>query len=297
MDTNSNNGGGGLVKIITGAAGFLGSNVFARIGESTLAYDDLSFGCIENIWRGGITFECGFETLTQSMLDEADILIHCATANIIFAQTEPQKTFDINAVKTLDLFRKFKGKIVYTSTSSVYGDSTEIPTTEAAEIRLSNAYDSSKYIAEQFLKQRGNYTTLRLSNVYGVNQRPENPYCGVVGRLVYQHLTGNKLTVIGSGEQTRDFTYADDVVDAIELAVNLPAQDTEINIATGIETSIAQLASMISPNYETGFIERKIDIISRRCLSIEKAERLLGWKPKTDLKTGLEKTIQWQKSI
>lgn len=280
--------------LISGSAGFIGSNVHYRIKQNGI--DNFSFGVKKNVPKNHMMYEMGFECLPEDELNTYDILIHCATANIIYAIENPTKTFDINAVKTLDLFRKFKGKIVYTSTSSVYGDSSEIPTTENAEIRLSNAYDSSKYIAEEFLKQRGNYTTLRLSNVFGINQRPENPYCGVVGKFIGQYLNGQKISVIGGGNMTRDFTFVDDVVDAIELAVNQDAKNTEINIATGVETKIKDLAAMISSNYETHFVRRQIDTINRRCLDIQKAERLLGWKPKTDLKTGLEKTIEWQKN-
>lgn len=282
-----------MKTILTGCLGFVGSNVHFRLGG--FGVDDLFFGSRDNI--SGKWAHMGFEEIPQSALDDYDVLIHMATSNIIYAQYHPIETFNNNTLKTIELFSKFKGKIVYTSTASIYGQADVIPTPETYPRNLTNAYDTSKYIAECFLKQRGNYTTLRLSNVFGVNQRPSNPYCGVIGRLLQQALNGAAMTIIGDGSQTRDFTYVDDVVDAIEMAVNQPAKDTEINIATGKETSILALATCIRELGIKSEIEsippRAIDRLTRRCLDISKAEKVLGWKPKTSLGSGLCKTIEW----
>lgn len=288
--------------ILTGAAGFVGSNIARRLkvlGYKGQNIDNLSFGNKKNI-EGNLA-KIGFEELSPSFLSAFDILIHCATTNIIYAMDHPVETFQNNATNTIKLFQKFKGKIIYTSTASVYGQADFFPTPEDAEIRTNNSYDQSKYIAELFLKQRGNYTTLRLSNVYGINQRPDNPFCGVIGRLVDNILNDKPINVNGQGTQTRDYTFVDDVVDAVITAVNKEALNTEINIATGIETSIMGLMEMISdytgkdPLYQQ--VEaRKIDGILRRCLDIKKAEQLLGWKPNTPLEEGIKKTITWMQS-
>lgn len=287
--------------ILTGACGFVGSNISKRLFESgyeIVNIDDLSFGNKDNLSVNNELHRFGFEQLTEETLSKFDILIHCATSNIIYAMDKPIETFQNNATNTIKLFQKFKGKIIYTSTASVYGQADIIPTPEDAEIRTNNAYDQSKYIAELFLQQRGNYTTLRLSNVYGTNQRADNPFCGVMGKLVNNILNDKPVKINGDGKQTRDYTHADDVVDAIMIAIEREALNTEINIASGKETSINELVDAIviitDKTALREYVEsRKIDGIIRRCLDIRKAEQLLGWKPKIFLGEGICKTIEW----
>lgn len=284
--------------ILSGALGFVGSNVASRLtslGYDSFNIDNLQFGSENN--ASGEWHKMGFECLTQEQLDEYDILIHLATSNIIYSQTEPIKTFKTNALDTINLFRKFKGKIIYTSTASIFGMAKVFPTPEDAEPDVSNAYDMSKLVGEIFLQQRGNYTTLRLSNVFGRNQRP-GTFCGVIGKLLDQALNDKPMEIIGDGSQTRDYTFVEDVVDAIELAVNKPALNTEINIATGIETSVKSLAIAIASALDktvsiNSLPLRSIDSLTRRCLDIRKAKSLLNWEPKHTLKSGLQKTIEW----
>lgn len=285
--------------LLTGACGFIGSNISKRLdtlGYEVINVDDLSFGSADNIGVRKL-HKIGFETLSSHLLNKCDILIHCATINIIFAMDYPVKTFKTNALNTFNLFKKFKGKIIYTSTASVYGMADSFPTLETAEKRVSNAYDQSKLLAEMFLKQRGDYTTLRLSNVYGINQRP-GKYCGVIGKLVNQSLSNHPMDIIGDGSQTRDYTYIDDVVNAVIAAIDQKSKNEEINIATGIETSTKSLSQIIA-KHSNKIISlnytplREIDSITRRCLDIEKAKLLLGWQPKYTINEGIEKTIKW----
>jgi len=191
--------------------------------------------------------------------------------------------------------------VIYTSTSSVYGQADIIPTPETCPENLSNAYDQSKAILEKYLQLRGNYTTLRLSNVYGENQRPENLYCGVVGRFIDNIINDKPVNINGDGKSTRDYTYIDDVARALIIAIDQKPKNTEINIGTGIETSSFSLAVKIGNLLEKvpniNFVEkRSIDKISRRCLDITKAKKLLGWSPCFDLEKGLKRTIEWQKN-
>lgn len=288
--------------LITGAAGFIGSNLIKRIHNQGLKYnglDDLSFGCKENS-DGYRVLYTGFETFSKEYLNQFDVLIHLACANLIYAQDHQVKTFEINALNTFRLFRDFKGKIIYTSTASVYGQADHFPVQEDSKIKVSNSYDQSKYLAEMYLQLRGDFTTLRLSNVYGYNQRPEHPYSGVIGKLIGNALQKKRYKIIGSGMATRDYTFIDDVLDAIILAALSPAFECPINIATGIETTPLKIAYMISEIMKTPFDveflnERSIDNISRRCLDIKRAHDLLGWEPNTDLQKGLELTINYQK--
>lgn len=286
--------------LLTGACGFVGSNIAAKLieaGYNPILVDDCRFGNPINSGHNHFR-KMDFNDLTSDELAQYDILVHCATSNIIYAMDRPIETFQNNATNTIKLFQRFKGKIIYTSTASVYGQAKILPTPEDADILTNNSYDQSKYIAELYLQQRGNYTTLRLSNVYGTNQRPDNPFCGVIGRLCCDALCSQEVNINGSGTQTRDYTYVEDVVTAVILAVLSPAFNTEINIATGIETSIMDLVKIISDITEKTILDnhikpRKIDGIFRRCLDIQKAEKILGWKPKTTLTEGIKKTISW----
>lgn len=290
--------------ILTGACGFVGSNIAKRLLDSGYKFfnvDNLKFGNLKNVQAGIEIYEKGFEFLTEETLSKFDILIHCATSNIIYAMDNPIETFQNNATNTLRLFQKFKGKIIYTSTASVYGQADIIPTPEDAEIKTNNAYDQSKYISELFLQERGNYTTLRLSNVYGINQRPDNPFCGVMGKLINNVLNNEPVKINGDGLQTRDYSFIDDIVDVIIIAIEKESLNTEINIATGKETSINELISIIEKvtekNSEKDYVaSRKIDGITRRCLSVVKAKELLNWEPKIFLEDGIKKTINWMQS-
>lgn len=285
--------------LITGAAGFIGANLCHRLkGEDIYFHgvDNLSFGNKDNLPEGMDFHMQDFAEVHEDFLNCFDVLIHLATSNIIYAMGMPQETYHNNAVKTAQLFTKFNGRIIYTSTASVYGNAKNIPTKETDAIQLSNAYDTSKYIAELFLQQRGNFTTLRLSNVYGRFQDATNPYCGVLGKFVDQYLHGNPFTIYGNGDHTRDYTYVDDVVDAIILAAHQKPHNTEINIATGKETSALFIAEKISLENEVKKMPvRKIDGITRRCLDIKKAKQLLGWQPQISIAEGIERTIKEKK--
>lgn len=292
-----------LKIFVTGCAGFVGSNVIISLkehGYDVGGCDNLKFGLAENIpdninWKA-----VGFSEIPTEYLDEFDVLIHCATSNIIYSQNFPIETFNNNALETIKLFERFKRKIIYTSTCSVYNNASVFPIPEDATIHTVNAYDTSKYIAELFLKQRGIYTTLRLSNVYGKHQRPENPYCGVLGKFISLALKNMPLTILGEGSDTRDYTYIDDTVNAIVMAALSPALDTEVNIGTGVETSVKDLGMLVwkTLNKPQRYVReniRSIDGIRRRCVNVSKAESMLGWKPEVSLEEGIRRTIEWQK--
>lgn len=286
--------------LVTGGAGFLGANLCHRLyamGHKFIACDKLSFGKIENTEGVYPLLKCDFKEIPQSSLDNFDVLIHLATSNIIYAMDQPIETIKNNAVETIKLFDKFKGKIIYTSTASVYGNADKFPTKETDEIKLSNGYDISKYIAELYLRKRGIFTTLRLSNVYGKFQDQSSPYCGVLGKFVDKYLENKPFTIYGDGLATRDYTYVEDVIDAILLALLHVPLNTEINIATGVETSVLDIAAMVNGDGEVEKLpSRSIDAIQRRCLDISLAEKLLGWKPQTTIREGIDRLIEIKKN-
>jgi len=286
--------------LLTGCAGFIGSNIARRLikdGHYVVGIDDMSFGFRENIYEGLFFMQMDFKDFDSK--DEFDCLIHCATTNIIYGQDHPIETFKNNSEKTIDLFDRFKGKIIYLSSCSVYGKIESLCAKETESIKTNNPYSLSKYAAEQYLRCRKDFTTLRLSNVYGPGHNPRSKYCGVVNKFIYNIYNDNPIEIYDSEENTRDYTYVDDVVDAIIKAMYMSSLNTEINIGTGIQISVKELCHIINdffPGKPLAIMRtegRDIDDIKRRCLNNEKANKLLNWKPKTELRDGIQKTIEW----
>jgi UDP-glucose 4-epimerase len=170
---------------------------------------------------------------------------------------------------------------------------------------LSN-YAATKLLGEQYtLIYNRNYnipvSVVRYSNVYGYGQSPRNPYCGVLGKFVHNALTNQPLTVVGDGEQTRDYTFITDAVDATILAAVHPMAYGDIyNVGSGIETSVNKLAALISeyvPGSSVTYVpERDIDNIRRRVVDIEKIHQRLGWVPKVGIQKGIQSTIDWYRT-
>lgn len=279
--------------LVVGSAGFIGANICRILKNKYKIHgvDNYLFGTSKNVFVD--TTIADVKNLGVDYLNRFDIVISSFCSNIIFAGDNPDDTYKNNVLSALTCFNKFYGYIINLSTSSVYGNPKIIPTPEYEPEKTSNAYDTSKLIVEEFLKLRGNYTTLRLSNVYGEYHRPENKYSGVICKFIYNHLKGDQCVVYGN--DTRDYTYVGDVVDAIDKCVFRGALNTEINIGTGKETSSKELLELIGVSSYVEKEPRNIDGISRRCLDISKAKELLGWKPNTTLSEGIEKTKQWIK--
>ena len=138
-------------------------------------------------------------------------------------------------------------------------------------------------------------------NVYGYGQSPRNPYCGVLGKFVHNALTGEPLQIFGDGEQTRDYTFVTDVVDATILAALHPLAFGDVfNVGTSMETSVNMLAKIISdiaPAVTINYVEeRDIDNVRRRAVDIEKIHQKLGWSPKINIKRGITETLNWYKT-
>lgn len=288
--------------LITGCLGFVGTNVFNRLTLNkdldVWGVDNLSFGNLNNIKDRTKIIIDDFANLTN--LKDYDVLIHLATSNIIYQMKYPIETFKNNSLKTIQLFDKFRGKIIYTSTASVYGNNDTLPTKETDTINVSNAYDQSKYIAELFLKQHSNYSILRLSNVYGEYQRPDNMYSGVVSRIIYSIMNNLPITVYDNGTATRDFTYVQDICYIIESMLQLDNLNTQYNICSSEEISIINLINIIkntiAPNTTICIkneSKRLIDTISRRWLDNSKIKELLPTFEFTDISTGLKYSYEW----
>ncbi|TSB46085.1 NAD-dependent epimerase/dehydratase family protein [Alkalicoccobacillus porphyridii] len=303
--------------LVTGGAGFIGSQLVRALlkkSEHITIVDDLTTGNRDEISDSpNITFiedSILNEKLLEDILPDIDVVFHIACRNLVLSVTDMHEDFEVNlrgAYTLLDQIRKHGKQIkrfVYTSTASVYGDATILPT-PLKEINIRMPYAASKYGAEQYAHvfyhlHQIPVTILRLSNVYGPGQVATNPYCGVVAKFFEARHAGLPMTIFGDGSQTRDFTFIDDTIEAILLAAQKKEAIGEIfNVATGEETSILELAVEVAtvfgdkePNHLFS-TKRTVDTINRRCLAIEKSKQLLLWEPKVKLADGIQRTYTW----
>lgn len=283
--------------LITGGAGF----VAGRIAEILSATNEVTV--VDNLRYWDTTaFPKGCKHLRMDIGDvyetsEYDLVIHGATINIIEGMSEPKACVDTNWKQTTILFDHIPQDtpILYLSTSSIYGNGISIPTNEMCRVAPSSVYAMTKLMAEMYLKDKHpNCYILRLSNVFGPRQHPQNPYSGVMVKILESAITGKPFTVYGDGSQTRDFTYVDDVVSAVTAILEKGKKGEVYNVGSGVETSIAQLMQYLTKDTEVITKEgRAIDNITRRCMDIKKIKMDTGWEPKTSLKEGFDKTVIW----
>jgi UDP-glucose 4-epimerase len=299
--------------LVTGGAGFVGSalvNRLVSVGARVTVLDDLYTGRAETLPTSVqlIVDSVTNAKVVEGLVDNASIVFHLAARNIIASTKDPQSDFSTNIGGTLNVLMAARrapvDRVVYTGSASVYGNPRSIPISEDDGVTPLTPYAVSKLSGEHyalaFYESYGIPTSVvRYSNVYGIGQRPDNPYCGVISKFFVAAYEGRPLQVHGDGQQTRDFTYIDDAVDATLLAAIQPRAEGEVfNIGTGIETSINDLVAMVGtatgrPVTATHIDRRDIDNIRRRVVNIEKARRMFRWTPQVRLQDGLARTARW----
>ena len=299
--------------LVTGGAGFVGGRLVRNLveqGARVTVLDDLFTGQAEIIptsaqfVRGSVTDEA----LVRELVADSSIVFHLAARNIIASTENPRDDFETNIGGTLNVLLAAResrpDRVVYAGSTSVYGNPRSIPINEDDPVTMLSPYAVSKMGGEHycsaFYENFGvRIAIVRYSNVYGIGQRPDNPYCGVVSKFFASALAGEPLEIHGDGMQTRDFTYIDDAVDATLMAGIHPRAEGEVfNVGTGIETNVHALANAIGQALdrpiEISHIDRRdIDNIRRRVVNIEKIRRMLHWTPQITLDRGLSETARW----
>ncbi len=301
--------------LVTGGAGFIGSNLVDALvarGERVRVLDDFSTGRRENL-----AAQPGVEVVEGDLRDAAAVRRAVAGVDGVFHQAalrsvprsvdDPLSSNQVNVTGTLVLLLACRDagvrRVVYASSSSVYGDDPALPKVETLPTRPVSPYAISKLAAEHycqtFARLYGLETvSLRYFNVFGPRQNPESKYSAVIPRFLAQALAGEPLEVHGDGEQSRDFTYIDNVVEGNLRAMAAPGVSGEVfNIACGTRHSLIAIADAIAdflgrqlPRAHTG---PRAGDVRHTLADITKAERLLGYRPKVDFATGMRRTSEY----
>jgi UDP-glucose 4-epimerase len=300
--------------LVTGGAGFVGSALVKRLVREeaqVTVLDDLFTGRLENLPASGFKFVKGSvcdPAVVESLVAQNPIVLHCAARNIVVSTKNPREDFETNIGGTLNVLLAARThgvkRLLYTSSTSVYGNPRYLPINEDDHLSLLTPYAVSKLAGEHycmaFYESYGlPASAVRYSNIYGPGQDPANPYCGVVSKFLESLEAGKPVTIHGDGAQTRDFTYIDDAVEATLLAATQDRALGEVfNVGTGVETRVNELAELLMkltgvfvPPVHTN--RRDVDNIRRRVVNIEKTRRALRWVPEVTLEEGLRRTVKW----
>jgi len=302
--------------LVTGGAGFIGSNTvdeLVRRGHSVVVLDDLSAGKEENLVdvRAKITFVKGSVTdleAVQKAMHQADYVIHLAArTSVPRSVKDPLETNRINIEGTLNVLvaardNKVK-RLVFAASSSAYGETPTLPKTESMAPSPISPYGVTKFVGELYASVFGRCygletVCLRYFNIFGPRQDPDSPYSGVLSRFALAFLSDERPVVFGDGEQTRDFTFVENAVQANLLACEAPGVAGQVfNVGSGGRVSLNQTLEQLrrisgktlQAQYE---LPREGDIRDSQA-DISKAKELLGYEPTADFDAGLERTYDW----
>ena len=302
--------------LVTGGNGAIGCNLVQKLLASdaiVTVLDDFSQSSINNlknhknlkIIRGDLL---NSEILKKTFSNNFDVVFHLAArfANEMSVY-DPVEDLRVNIEGTLKILlesaKKNVNRFVYASSSSLYGQTNLIKKNESLFPKPTTPYAVSKLSGEFYCNAIHelygmDYSIVRLSNSYGPYD-PPGKYRNVIPNFIQNALKNKNIIITGTGNETRDFTFVDDVVNGIILAAKKPKARNEIfNLGTGKETKISTIAQLIkkNTNSKSKIIfkpKRKFDHIMRRKMDISKAKKLLGYSPKTNIKNGIFKTCEW----
>ncbi|MDQ6828504.1 MAG: SDR family oxidoreductase [Gemmatimonadota bacterium] len=301
--------------VVTGGAGFIGSHLVAALvdrGDDVVVLDDFSTGHRENLapWSSRIVVIEGsitdLATCARAMQGAAYVLHQAALPSVPRSIIDPVLSHAVNATGTLNVLVAARDagvrRVVYASSSSVYGDTPELPKRETMLPRPRSPYAVAKLAGEQychaFSTSYGVETVaLRYFNVFGPRQDPSSPYSGVVARFLQAATRGETPTITGDGEQTRDFTYVTNVVMANLLACSSPAAvGRACNIGFGSRVSLNDLWSRVRALAGTSatpiYLPPRAGDVRDSLADTDLACELLGYAPLIDLDEGLARTMR-----
>lgn len=297
----------------TGGAGFIGMHVLPLLlerGYSVRVFDNMS--------RGDRTALTPYLETGKVELVEGDVryggavaaamkgcthVIHFATVSINKSVADPYESIDINMSGNNNVFATAADlgieRLVFASTASVYGDPERLPMHEDDTLRPLTPYCITKRAGEDLLgfyqRTKGlSWVATRFFNVYGPGQKLDAYYTSVINTFIQRIKSGQAPTIDGKGEQSMDFVHVTDLAKGVVAALECEAENFPVNIGTGVDTSIAQLAKIliqaIGSNVEPIFRPRDV-LVSRRAADISRAKELLGWEPEITVEEGMSALV------
>jgi len=306
--------------LITGGAGFIGSHLcekYTKEEHIVLCLDNFLSGNLINVRhlldyrnfkliRGDIR---DFDLLERISRD-VDVIFHLAAQiHVDRSYVEPRLTYEINVMGTQNILEVARiydvKKVVHASTSEVYGSAQYVPIDEKHPLDAPHPYGASKIAADRmcnaYIVTYGmNIAIPRFFNIFGPRQR-DIGYGGVISIFTRRVLNNMPPVIFGDGLQTRDYTYIEDAVKAFDLILNYESRLEPINIGSGKELSIIDLANSIidlcgkKGEIKPVHVEPRIGEVIKLIADATKAKKILGWEPKYDLKEGLRAFVQWYK--
>jgi UDP-glucose 4-epimerase len=306
--------------LITGIAGFIGSNIAHALvarGEDVRGIDDFRHGRPENL--AGILDK--IDLREADVTDAASIESACRNIDYVLHQAalgsvprsleDPVASNQANVVGTLQVLQAARAtrvkRVIYASSSSVYGDTSALPKREDMICDPISPYAVSKYAGELYARSFFRLMSLetvglRYFNVFGPRQHPTSPYAAVIPKFIRAILAGEQPTIYGDGKQSRDFTYVDNVVSANLLACSAPAEKVVgrvFNVAAGKNFSVNDLYALLQGL--TGFRRGALYAAPRSgdvrdsLADMSRAEKAMGYKPLVEFEEGLRRTVEWYK--
>ena len=297
--------------LITGGAGFIGSHLCEKLIKkkeikSLLVLDNLEDGEKKNLkhlkskkiklQKKNIN---NFRSILSSFKN-VDVVVHLAAlSDIVPSINDPKNYINTNIIGTMNVLEAMRfhdvKKIVYSASSSCYGIPKNYPTKENNKIDTRYPYSFSKNIAEQLIQHWSkvyniNFISLRLFNVYGTRSRTHGAYGAALGVFLRQKIANQPFTVVGNGNQKRDFIYVSDVCEAFYKAIKSKKKNFILNIGSGKPQSVNTLLKIIGG--KKVFIPKRPGEPNITHADIKKAKKILKWRPKISLKEGVNKVVE-----
>jgi nucleoside-diphosphate-sugar epimerase len=306
----------GKRALVTGGAGFIGSHLtgaLQALGAKVTVLDDLSGGGDPKALPEGVHFVRGSildEALLRDCTEGRELVFHqAALGSVPRSIEEPRKYQEVNSDGTLNVLeaaRIYKvGRVMFAASSSAYGDSPTLPKIETMPTSPRSPYAATKVAGEAMMLAYSagmglDTVSLRYFNIFGPRQSAENAYAAVIAAFAKATLAGKRPTIYGDGEQSRDFTYVDNVVHANLLAARRPQRldGAILNIACGTRITINELANRMAKwlkreDLKPVYATERIGDVKHSLADLGRAREILGYEPIVDFAAGLDSTMEW----
>ncbi|MBP7935028.1 MAG: SDR family oxidoreductase [Phycisphaerae bacterium] len=305
--------------LVTGGAGFIGSHLVERLvkdGETVRVLDNFSSGKRQNL----APFSARIEVIQGDIRKPDDCATACKGIDVIFHEaavpsvpksvTDPRTSHEANIDGTFNLLMAARDakcrRVIYAASSSAYGDLPDLPKRESACPSPLSPYAVNKLVGEHYLRTfyccYGLETiSLRYFNVFGPRQDPKSQYAAAIPAFVSAILKNQPPTIYGDGEQSRDFTYIDNVVHANLLAAHAAKTEGQVvNVACGervtVNQIIAQINSLLGHSIKPDYVDTRPGDVKHSLADITLAEKILGYRPVVAFEQGLRRAIEWYKN-